>query len=98
MPAGLQIMDASSNVMLDTTKSIGRITGSAVIGDDPFTGTITVPGYASPATVWFFAQFDTGSLGDPPNLLDFGAGSYSISGGVITWEAYTPTKIVYGVY
>jgi hypothetical protein len=98
MPAGLLIQDASGNVVLDTTTSLGRHTGTQEIGVSPtFTGTISVPGYASPATVWFMSTFSI-TLGHPPTIYDFGEGFFSVSGGDITWEAYGTQKILYGVY
>lgn len=83
--------------MLDTTKSIGRVTGTVTIGTDPFTGTFTVPGYSGATVIWFIAQFST-TLGDPPAMLTFGEGSYSVAGDVVSWEAYWPSVVVYGVY
>lgn len=97
MPQGLQIWDALGNLILDTSSSIGRQTGAQTIGTDPYSGTITVPGYASGATVWYIAPFSM-TLGDPPDPFNFELGTYSVSGGDIIWEAYQSTRIIYGVY
>jgi hypothetical protein len=48
-------------------------------------------------TVWFISTFSL-TLGDPPTILEFGEGFFSVSAGVITWEAYGTQKILYGVY
>lgn len=97
MPQGLQLWDASGNLILDTSTGIGRHTGTADIGVSPSSGTITVPGYASGAAVWFLTTFSQ-TLGHPPTIYDFGEGSYGVSGADISWTSYGPQKIVYGVY
>lgn len=97
MPQGLQIWDASGNLILDTSSSVGRQTGAQTVGPSPTSGTITVPGYASGATVWYIAPYSM-TLGDPPTPLDIEVGTYSVSGADISWEAYDATRIIYGVY
>jgi hypothetical protein len=99
MPAGLQIFDGSSNILLDTSTSISRHTGTSDIGPSPATGTISVPGWATGANVYYIPMYSVGTLGHPPNPFDFGLGAYTVSGGnTINWETYAATKIVYGVY
>jgi len=105
MPAGLQIMNASGNILLDTTSFIGRQTGAANIptSGPTYTGTISVPGYASGATVWYVATFSGGTLGPPPGITGdfYDPTIISVSGGTISWEAYAgvgEVKLIYGVY
>lgn len=95
MPQGLQLWDASGNLMLDTSMGIGRHTGTQDIG--PGTGTISVPGYASPANVWYIATASV-TLGHPSSLATYGEGYFGVSGGDISWDTEEPMKIVYGVY
>lgn len=97
MPQGLQIWDASGNLILDTSSSVGRQTGAQTIGTDPYTGTITVSGYTSSTTIWYIAPISM-TLGDPPTIFDIAAGNFSVSGSNISWEIYDPTRIIYGVY
>lgn len=94
MPQGLQIFDASGNVLLDTSTSIGRQTGSGDIGDSPYSGTITVPGTSTGTNIWWVATADTG-LGDPPTDID---AIISTSSTQISWAAQGSRKIIYGVY
>ena len=99
MAYGLRIKDASGNILLDTSTQVGRLTGSQTIGDDPYSGTINVPGYLGTGdAVWYYVPY-IGTLGDPPSAISFGSpGIFSVSGGVISWEVYQPLTIYYGLY
>jgi|694.fasta_scaffold00761_45 hypothetical protein len=97
MPQGLQIWDASGNLIFDTSSSIGRQTGAQTVGPSPSSGTITVPGYDTGATVWYIAPFSM-TLGDPPTILDFDTVTYTVSGANISWQAFDAIRIIYGVY
>lgn len=83
MGAGLQVWDASGNLIFDTPDRIGRIVG--VVGASGFT--FTPPTGCTP--FWFFsAAPSTG--GGIPNL--------TVSGNSITFPASDGKSIYYGYY
>jgi len=85
MGAGLQVWDASGNLIFDTPDRMGRIVGS-VATTAPGSITFTVPAGCTP--FWFACA--------PPN--PNGMGNVTYSGGKITWSGASIGTLFYGYY
>lgn len=101
MGQGLQIWNASGVLTHDTADGIARSTGFSDVGPasydgTPYTGTISIPGYASGDHVWY-AIITAYGTGDPPNGGIFKS-NFSVAAGVLSWEVFVQTRIYYGLY
>ena len=86
MGAGLQVWDASGNLIFDTPDRVGRIVGSTTTSGSAGSVTFTVP---SGCTPFWFASCATGAAG---------MSNFSISGGTISWGVGVVTTLFYGYY
>jgi hypothetical protein len=87
VPAGLQVWDASGNLIFDTPDRIGRIVGSiTTTAGSSGSVSFTVPSGCTP--FWFSST--AAQLGGSPKV--------TISGGTISWSAAGETTIFYGYY
>lgn len=93
MPAGLQVWDASGNLVLDVSDPISRLSGTVSIPAGS-TGSVTVPN-AYQGSIWYAVLVNGGSTYSPV---------VSISGSTISWvpsPLFTPAVdaiLLYGVY
>lgn len=85
MPAGLQVWDASGNLIFDTPDRMGRIIGEYSTGTSA--GSLVVPAPAGTTVFWFVSR------GLPTN-----ATSLSVSGSTITWAAGGAINFYYGYF
>ncbi len=86
MPQGLQVWDASGNLVLDVTTRLPRILGSVQTGTSA--GSVTHTGLSSGTPFYFattMANFQNSPVG-------------SFSGNVFSWTAGSDVQLVYGVY
>ena len=94
MPQGLQVWDASGNLILDLTDRLGRILGISTL-TSPTDGSITDAGFAS-GTPWFICLPISSGAASTPQC--------SVAGNVISWDFITggnyatTYKLIYGVY
>ena len=87
MGQGLQIWDASGNLIFDTPDRIGRIVGSvATTAGVSGSVTFTIPTGCTP--FWFSTT--ASQINGTPNI--------SVSGGTISWSGGGATTIFYGYY
>lgn len=93
MPAGLQVWDASGNLVLDVSDPISRLSGTVTITAGA-TGSVTVPN-ASQGSIWYAVLVNGGSTYSP---------NISVSGSTISWAPSTIATpaadaiMLYGVY
>jgi hypothetical protein len=99
MAAGLQVWDASGNIMLDTTSRMTRVLGSFSIAAGQAAGSVTNAALSS-GEPWIFA-----SVVHPGGAGSGGAAStFSFSGNTLSWTkngiaSYSDTIfVIYGVY
>jgi hypothetical protein len=64
MPQGLQVWDASGNLILDTSTRLGRVLGYQDVGGYPYSGTIPVPGIETYGTP-FITVYNPNSIVTP---------------------------------
>lgn len=80
MAAGMQVFDASGNLIVDVTSRLARIVGSVSVDPSSSTRSVAVPAGGTPfysfqpLTVWGFTNMDISR----PN--------FSISGTTISWS------------
>lgn len=92
MAQGLQVYDASSNLIMDIGTSIGRILGSTVTTAST-SGSVTGVSGFSDGVGWYCV------VPISANFTGISAPVVSISGTTISWTAVsTSVTIVYGVY
>lgn len=90
MPQGLQVFDASGNVMVDLTTSITRVLGMADIGTS--NGSITDTGFSTGIPWWVVLCTSTGSNIFSPSI--------GVSGNVLSYTfplSGLTARIIYGV-
>jgi len=88
MGVGLQVWDASGNLIFDTPDRVGRIVGSFTTSGTNGTQTFTVP--AGCTGFWFVNAPATVFGTDLPNV--------TIGGGTLTWACKAGVTIYYGCY
>ena len=99
MPQGLQVWDASGNLILDTSTRLGRILGWADIGGYPYSGSIALPTIEAGAQV-FVTVYNPISIVTP-----YWASVYvAVVGSNIDWSVDVTSfgdgtlRLIYGVY
>jgi hypothetical protein len=93
MPQGLQTMDASGNVILDTSMRLGRVLGVATL-TAPTGGSAVNAAFADGAPFWMVTNVSTPN-GEQPTI--------SVAGTTISWSfpgvgSGSTFRLVYGVY
>lgn len=91
MPQGLQIFDASGNVILDTNVKAGRVLGTATVAAST-AGSVTNAGLTTGTPFWIYQASTTSYFARAPTI--------SVSGSTLSWAADSDRAglIVYGVY
>ena len=87
MAQGLQVFDASGNIILDTSDRVGRILGFQRI-ESGTSGSITPTGYTN-GTLFFSFQRDASWITGNTNARLPGLPIFTISGGTISWVSYS---------
>jgi hypothetical protein len=88
---GLQVYDASSNLILDVTDSLGTVLGTVSTGTT--SGSVTDANFANGTPFWAHLPLATNYLSLPPDI--------TFSGTTLTWTftgGGTSSTIIYGVY
>lgn len=94
MPQGVQVWDASGNLIIDITQRLGRVLGVATL-TSPTDGSVTDAGFGTGTPFWACIPVATGRALVP---------DLSISGNTLSWDfltgySYAPTyRLIYGVY
>lgn len=86
MGAGLQVWNASGQLIFDTPDRMGRIVGSATTGTSA--GSLNFPIPAGCTGFWFASGIP--GIGGMPSI--------SLSGGTLSWTAAANTTIFYGYF
>jgi hypothetical protein len=89
MPQGLQVMDASGNIIFDTNTYAGRILDIITLTGSS-SGNVTNSGLSTGTPFWVW-QSSTGTYFQEGPVV-------TISGSVISWDSYNDGFLVYGVY
>lgn len=102
MPQGLQIWDASGNLILDTTSNVGRVIGSQVLAGGA-TGSITPTKLANERLWMTFAAIDSTVFPAHKIWRDVAASPSSLDdpdGDRIRWQinAASGGRLIYGVW
>lgn len=92
MTSGVQVWDASGNLIFDTPNRTGKVLG--VVTTTTANGSVTDPNFAKGAAFWFAYNNATGHY---PPVMSYNSGTNTLSW---TWNAgNTDTaRIIYGVY
>lgn len=92
MPQGLQVFDASGNVLVDTSTRLGRILGVTTITTT--TGSVVDSDFANGTPFWYAIPLSIADVEFGPDL--------SFSGTTLSWDfqgrTVTSHRLVYGVY
>ena len=95
MAQGLQVWDASGNLAIDTSGSLGTVAGSVAYGNT--NGSVTIPEFSMGRPLWFVLPGAGGSSVYQPNI--------SVSGNTLSWSwtvpgsaSNPPGVIAYGFY
>jgi hypothetical protein len=94
MPQGLQVWDASGNLILDLTDRLGRILGISTL-TPPTDGSVINADFATGTPFWACVPVSSGRA-PVPNV--------SFSGTTLSWDfvagiSYGPSyRLIYGVY
>jgi predicted GTPase len=90
MPQGLQVMDASGNIIFDTNTVAGRIIGTVDITAST-AGSVTSSGFSTGTPFWVFQPKTTAYFSRAPSV--------TISGNTLSWDntAETTFVLTYGV-
>jgi hypothetical protein len=94
MPQGLQVYNASGQLLVDLTDRLSRLLGIATL-TNPTDGNLTDAGFATGTPWWVCLPISGGSVSTP---------AVSIAGNVLSWDFdasgnYATTyKLIYGVY
>ena len=93
MPQGLQIFDASGNIIFDTSNAIGRVLGVANVVAST-SGTVTNDGLTTGRPFWIFQTTTTQYFSAQPTV------TASSTSNVLSWNTGSSTNgiIIYGVY
>ena len=90
MAQGLQIWDASANLILDTSTRNGIVLGNIEIGASPYSGNISIP-EGSTATIWWLCMPYNEAYADTPYI-------YTTSTTNLYWQATQLCRLIYGVF
>jgi len=100
MGRGLEVFGPTGGLVLATSDGIGRFTGFSDVGGSytgtPYTGSIVVPGYSAGQRVWYNAFIQWGHNAPPSG--GYLQGSFTLSGGTLSYEVWVNTRIQYGLY
>lgn len=95
MPLGMQVWDASGNLIVDTATYMGRILGTVSTGTS--NGSVTNAGFATGQPWWFITRKTSSAYMYTPKI--------TISGNTLSWQFESGTYankadclITYGVY
>lgn len=91
MPQGLQIWDASGNLIFDTNTAAGRVLGIVNV-TAAAAGSTTNAGLTTGTPFWYFQTTTTQYFSKVPTI--------TVSGTTLSWDDVSETNgfIVYGVY
>ena len=95
MPAGLQIWDASGNLIFDTPTRCGRVLGTVTFGT--MNGSVTNAQFAAGTPFWFVSQSSPGYAAYQPTIAVVGntlSWSWTVSGST----GNIGGTIIYGIY
>lgn len=95
MAAGLQIFDASGNIILDATYRVMRIVGSVYIGPNNLSGSIPDSRLAQGG---FVAFQPANTCGDGYLAGGVISPSIAISGSSVTWSYAAKNNATYDIY
>lgn len=90
MPAGLQVWDASGQLVIDLANRLTRIIGMVDTGGT--SGSISVPGFSQGTP--FYAVVPLNAYLDSYQL----TARASVTGNTLSWTSGVSSRIIYGVY
>ena len=92
MPLGLQVFDASGNVIVDTSTRLGRILG--VTNTNTSTGSLVNSNFSTGTPFWYAIPLLRNDVHFGPLI--------TVSGNTLSWDyqgrTFVNHRIVYGVY